>query len=256
MTFIDPSVVSKSHRALRTLYRLGQFALLATTLAFAGCASGGHPSPGSLGPKGDCRDQSPRRLERFNTVGKPATVAPGRNDTVIYTPNGGQPTTLLRCGQHYHCWIENLQPQCRGQHATSEGGPPKCPALPPVDSWIEVHTVYSSKVGTNCDPETLNCCVEGPIVVMGHHAKVTADSVPGPTPVLWGPPSAEWTGSNTSPDEYPNQCKSVRAQWSFALGCEFEVSQGRLSLFTHPEPARGLQPPARLSQDLNLVPAH
>lgn len=89
-------------------------------------------------------------------------------------------------------------------------------------------------------------------MVVGQHARVTADTVPGPIPVAWGPPSAEWTGSNTGPDH--GQCKTVTARWSFKMGCDLTVSLGQLSLFTHPDPARGLQPPARLSRDLNLVP--
>lgn len=202
-----------------------------------------------------CKDQSPRRLEKYDAESTTSTVARGADDnTLVFTPRGGTPTTLHRCSQHYHCWIENLQPLCPGQHATAAGGPPgNCPKLPPVGSWVEIHTAYSAEVGGSCDPETLDCCIKGPIVVMGYHAKVTADTTPGPVPVKWGPPSAEWSGSNTGPDNPPGECKPVHAQWSFPLGCDFTVSLGQLGLFHHQDKARGLQPPERLSNDLTHV---
>ncbi|HXO21356.1 MAG TPA: hypothetical protein VOA87_15700 [Thermoanaerobaculia bacterium] len=202
-----------------------------------------------------CKDQSPRRLEKYDAVSKTASVAKGAGDTIVYTPKGGTPTRLLRCGQHYHCWIENLQPECPGQHATAAGGPADgCPKLPPVGSWVEVHTVYSPRLaGGNCDPETLNCCAGEPVVVMGQHLKVTAGTTPGPVPVAWGPPWAEWSGSNTGPDIPPGSCKPISAHWSFALGCNSTVSLGQLGLFHHQDQARGLQPPVRLSKDLTHV---
>jgi hypothetical protein len=208
----------------------------------------------SVEPPPPCTDQSPRLLENYDAESETSTVAPGADDTLIFTPRGGTPTTLHRCSQHYHCWIENLQPECPGQHATAAGGPAEgCPKLPPVDSWVEIHTVYSAEVGGSCDPETLACCTKGPFVVMGYHAKVTADTTPGPVPVQWGPPSAEWSGSNTGPDNPPGECKPIRAQWSFTLGCDLTVSLGQLGLFHHQDQARGLQPPERLSSDLTHV---
>ncbi|HEV7669601.1 MAG TPA: hypothetical protein VGS22_13840 [Thermoanaerobaculia bacterium] len=206
-----------------------------------------------------CTDQSPRVLQGWNTVGAPATIARGTtDDTLVYTPAGGTPTTLHRCGQHYHCQIENLQPTCPGQHATAEGGPPGgCPKDSndlPVGTWIEVHTVFSSEVAEVCDTETLNCCKTGPVVVMGYHAKVTANTTTEPIPVDWGLPAAEWSGSNTSPDESPGECKPISAKWRFSLGCDLTVGHGQLGLFRHADAARGLQPPNRLSSDLNRLP--
>src|SRR6185295_15505967 len=108
-----------------------------------------------------CTDQSPRRLENYPTGDRQPTVTRGATgDTVVYRPEGGTPVTLHRCSQHYHCWIENLQldPSCPGQTATESGGPAEgCPKLPPVGSWVEIHTAYSAEVGQDCDPETLGC---------------------------------------------------------------------------------------------------
>jgi hypothetical protein len=213
--------------------------------------------------------QSPRKLE--NATSAPASfVSPGPDDGTILYHVGGTgkmaPKTLHRCSQHYHCWIENLQPLCPGQTATENGGPPKCPDRPPVNSWVEIHTAYAPKLGTACQGnyETTKCCEtdphdpDAPIVVLGYHAKVTAGGTPGPVPTYWGQPvpgpvpavwgatADEWSGSTTGPNSSPNECKPA-AQWSFALGCDFTVSEGQLALFTHPEPARGLQPADRLS---------
>ncbi len=203
-----------------------------------------------------CTNQSPRRLDNWNTENALPTIQRGANDnTVIYTPNGGSPTTLSRCGQHYHCEIENLQPVCPGQSATGIGGPPgSCPRQPPVGSWVEVHTVFSATVGTTgCDPETLDCCTQGPFVVLGYHAKVTADQNPRAVPVVWNPGAAEWTGSNTGPDDAPGQCKPLQVKWRFSLGCDSTLSLGQLGTFHHQDRARGLQSADRLSTDLNLL---
>lgn len=202
-----------------------------------------------------CKDQSPRRLENYDAESRTSAVIPGPPDTLIYTPHGGAATTLHRCGQHYHCWIENLQPACPGQHATPAGGPAGgCPKLPPVGSWVEIHTVYSSVVAhEGCDPETLDCCKAGPFVVKGYHAKVTANPVPGPVPVLWTSPQAQWSGSNTGPDNPPGSCKPLQAFWDFNLRCDMLVGENQLAKFHHQDQARGLQPPDRLSHDLTRV---
>ncbi len=204
-----------------------------------------------------CTDQSPRRLERWNFEGLPSRVAKGDTEnTIVFTPKDGAPVTLTRCSQHYHCWIENLQPNCSGQRATERGGPPgECPVDPaklPAGSWVEIHTAYSKTPTTPCNkPESLDCCVGDPVVVMGYHARVQADTKPAPTPVDWGLPAAEWSGSNTGPDN--GGCKTTRAWWRFSLGCESQITRGQLKEFTHPDRARGLQPPARLSHDLTRV---
>jgi len=108
---------------------------------------------------------------------------------------------------------------------------------------------------------------DAPIVVLGYHAKVTADAASGPVPMYWGQPARgavpvvwgakadEWSGSTTgpeNPEDRPPGCKAA-AQWSFALGCGFTVSEGQLAFFTHPEPARGLQRAPRLSPLRNII---
>jgi hypothetical protein len=206
-------------------------------------------------PNQTCVNQSPRVLANYNVDPGQATVRRGSNDNIlIYTPPGGTPTTLYRCGQHYHCRIENLQPNCSGQMATEIGTPPLC-SQPPADGWVEIHTVYAAVGrGDGCDPETLNCCVAPPFVVKAYHARVRPGSQLSSVPVRWGSPAAEWSGSNTGPDDYPGGCKPLPARWDFTLGCNFQVTWGQLKNFHHPEPARGLQPAARLSTDLTKIP--
>ncbi len=220
------------------------------------CGLGLWIAPTAFGQE-SCKDQTPRRLEKWNTKDAPATIKRGPTDDVItYIPEGKPPVTLQRCSQHYHCWIENLQPLCSDQHASSIGGPVGgCPARGqlPVGSWVEIHTAYSAEVGIGCDPETLNCCTKGPFVVLGYHAKVTADTTQKPVPVMdWSLAAAEWSGSNTGPDD--GGCKPVAAKWRFSLGCDQTIGLGQLGLFCHADQARGLQPADRLSSDLNLLP--
>lgn len=222
--------------------------LLGAVLCLQGAAqpaeTGGH----------DCVNQSPRTLGKYDLRLEKPTVVQGVKDTIIYTPPGGTATRLRRCGQHYHCRIENLQPDCPGQVAREVGTPPLC-AQPSVDSWVEIHTVYAPKVrGQGCDKETLNCCEGLPVVVKAYHARVMAGGQNEPVPVLWNLPAAEWSGSNTGPDDYPGGCKPIPARWSFTLGCGFKVTWAQLAPFHHPEPARGLQPRDRLSTDLAEVP--
>jgi len=236
------------------------FALLIACQTGNVAHSSGKMAAGGASP---CRYyQSPRRLANWNTVGRPSFVArDATDDSVVYTPREGNPVTLHRCSQHYHCWTENFQPTCPGQQPSSVERPPgRCPlpADQPLNSWVEIHTVYSWDVRhDNCDPEKLDCCIPGqfPVVVMGYHAKVTADTTPGPVPVLWGPPSAEWSGSDTGPDNPPGSCKPINAKWSFVLGCNVTVGRGQLGLFHHQDRARGIQSPDRLSSDLNRVDA-
>jgi hypothetical protein len=214
---------------------------------------------GSAQPAGSpdqtCKNQTPRVLGKYNLELAQPTVVRGKNDnTIVYKPPGGKPTTLRRCSQHYHCRIENLQPECDGQEASEIGRPPLC-SQPMQGSWVEIHTVYAPRVlGQGCDPESLNCCVGEPVVVKAYHARVNPGLQSRDVPVLWDLPAAEWSGSNTGPDDYPGGCKPVAARWSFTLGCNYTVTWGQLKTFHHPEPARGLQPPERLSSDLAKVP--
>jgi hypothetical protein len=184
-----------------------------------------------------------------------STVERGPDGSIYYTPRaGGARQQLFRCGQHYHCHVENSQ-KCPGvlPPPTSEE---KCPAHPTAGDWIEVHTVYAAQVATQCDPESLDCCRKEPFLVRAYQARVTeaADST-APLPDPWTLPVIQWSGSTTGPDKTPNECKPA-AQWSFTPECKLEVSQGVLeALFHHPHEARPLQAADRLSRDLTLVTA-
>jgi hypothetical protein len=198
-------------------------------------------------------DQSPRTLEKY---GKDPSFSvdrsPDSDATVVYTRRSdGKKWTLKRCGQHYHCQVENVQPEC-GQH----GAVGKC-GDPAPGNWVEVHTVYSTKVGTSCDPESLNCCQSqatgDPVLVIGYHAKVTKEGPPlQPFPMPWGFPTAQWSGSTTGMNP-PENCKPA-AQWKFILGCDFTVTQKQLGLFRHIDQSRPLQ--TQLSKDLTREPPH
>jgi hypothetical protein len=188
-------------------------------------------------------------------------------ERVIYTPrDGGESRKLSRCGQHYHFPIENHQrcageiaaPEELGRHATM-GGDDGHAGNPGPGDVVEVHTVFAARVDPNhcpsagdcCDPESLDCCKEGPFVVRAFNATVTAGGEPGPIETPPGRPLAEWSGSTTGLDREPRECKPA-AQWSFRLGCGFELTEGQLRAF-HPHAARGLQTGYRVSNDLTLV---
>jgi hypothetical protein len=195
--------------------------------------------------------QSPRSIDRdsrpspYDATAHTSIVRVLDPDSIEYSPRaGGPPTTLFRCGQHYHLPIEAPQ-GCRGEVTPGEH--------PKPGSWVELHTVYASQVRHDgCNPETLECCQTGPFLVRAFAARVTAQ---GPdTPILPPPglPLAEWSGSTTGADKEPEQCKPA-AQWSFRLGCDFTVSEAQLHHFRHADPARPVQPSTRLSHDLTLV---
>jgi len=197
--------------------------------------------------------QSPRRLENYSnrpsfTVGRPAAAD---GDAVRYTRlSDGRQFLLKRCGQHYHCQVENVQPQCGQTGATGTCGEPT------PNSWVEIHTLYAERMApVGCDPEaTPGCCATAatgdPILVMAYHAKVTSDGPPILSiPLPWGFVTARWSGSTTGAE--PPTCKPP-AQWNFVLGCEFTVSQQQLRGFHHMEQARPLQ--SYLSNDLTEFP--
>ncbi|HEX5716404.1 MAG TPA: hypothetical protein VF179_09605 [Thermoanaerobaculia bacterium] len=201
--------------------------------------------------------QSPRSIDRqaspspYNGTYSTSIVAEQTDPNVItYLPRAGVTSyTLSRCGQHYHFPIETPQ-GCPGEIPA----PNEAAQEPQPGQWIEVHTVYASQVRpSGCDPETLACCEAGPFVVRAFSARVTAGGAQGPILPPTGRPLAEWTGSTTGREAVPNECKP-EANWSFRLGCAFTVSQGQLRQFKHADPARPLQPAARLSRDLTLVP--
>jgi hypothetical protein len=212
------------------------------------------PAPASPPAAEHCANpQSPRRLEHFDQRPTFAvTRAADSTDSVRYTRRSDRKVFLLkRCGQHYHCSIENVQPECGQEWRSGECGEPA------PGSWVEVHTVFSTAPSADCaDPEGLGCCKsqqEGdPVLVLGYHAKVTAKGPPlNPIPVPWGFASAQWSGSTTG-TKAPEPCKPA-AQWDFVLGCGFTVSKAQLGLFTRFDQARPLQ--QQLSRDLTRTPA-
>ena len=217
----------------------------AVTLVLAACTHGRPaPSPTCTVP------QSPRRVWLHDQQSTVSTVERGPDQSIYYTPRaGGERQQLFRCGQHYHCRVENQQ-RCPGD-PTPPAPAERCPAQPGIGDWIEVHTVYAAEVGTQCDPETLDCCRTAPFLVRAYQARATASDAPLPDP--WTLPVIEWSGSTTGPDETPDECKPA-AQWSFTPECTLEVGQEVLeSLFHHPDEARPLQAADRLSRDLTLV---
>ncbi len=227
--------------------------LLAAALAAFGmslAAAEGPTCPSPQSPRNITRQSrpSPYFLTSNNSIVSDATP-----ESLVYLPRTGGPgLKLMRCGQHYHYPIENHQGCPSAPHkgtVSGETGPVK-----PGD-WIEIHTVYAAKVKNGgCDPETLECCEEGPFLVRAFEAKVTADGHGGPIVPPPGLPLAEWTGSTTGREEKPGECKP-EAFWSFRLGCGFQVSEEQLKAFHHYDPARPLQPADRLSRDLTLVGA-
>ncbi len=216
------------------------------------CAAFAAPPPAAPAAGLCPNPQSPRVLDHYDQH-PTFTVTPvhGVTDAVTYTRRSdGRQFVLRRCGQHYHCQIENVQPRC-GQHgAAGTCGPPA------PDSWVEIHTVFSSKPLTaGCDPEALDCCAsqhEGdPVLVLGYSAKVTATGPPLlPIPVPWGTESAQWSGSTTG-TKPPEPCKDP-AQWDFILGCGFTVSTRQLAGFTKFDQSRALQ--HQVSNDLTHNP--
>jgi hypothetical protein len=200
--------------------------------------------------------QSPRKLlpADYNYTSTVPTVRQGTsNDSIRYSPRAGVEMTLHRCSQHYHCRIENVQacPFEVGHPGQPVGGacqPPK------VGDVVEIHTAYHAGPLRTPTPENLTGCTDGPIVVVGYHATLTATGHPG-IPVYFGPESAEWSGSTTNEDNTPNECKPA-VFWSFALGCHFEVGLKALqTAFTHPDAVRALQTGDRVSKDLTHIVA-
>jgi len=173
-------------------------------------------------------------------------------DSIEYTPRaGGAPTTLYRCGQHYHLPIENPEGCASTAPATRAKSAKAGDGAKPGD-WIEVHTVYAAKVRHDgCDPETLACCETAPFLVRAFSAKVTAQGADTPIVVPPGRPLAEWSGSTTGA-ALPDECKPA-AQWSFRLGCDFTLSEAQVRHFRHADPARPVQSGPRVSKDLTLV---
>jgi hypothetical protein len=155
--------------------------------------------------------------------------------------------TLQRCSEHYHYPVENTQ-GCSGELAKSTK-----PGVAPGDR-VEIHLAFSPQVGTNCDRRTLDCCQGEPKVVIAYSATVKTGGNPAlPIAPPRGGQLAEWSGSATDPDNPLGECKAP-AQWSFHLGCTYQIGQAQLNPLGAPKPARGLQPCNRLSRDLARVP--
>jgi hypothetical protein len=211
-----------------------------------------------------CINQSPRNVLFQPPTGAPP--APGLDynfkSTVPVVTFGApsevyyQGRVLHVCDQHYHVPVENVQ----GCPDEKKGTPPPHGTPAPVGQWIEVHTVYAAEVDSK--PECANgpdnhlaCCKKPPIVVRGFNAKVTPPSgssappIPQPNTGLL----VEWSGSNTSPDDSTG-CKPLPAQWSFRLGCQFELRQNQLDpRIFEAHGARPVQPPNHVSPDMTLV---
>ncbi|HEY6248572.1 MAG TPA: hypothetical protein VI685_01350 [Candidatus Angelobacter sp.] len=230
----------------------------ATLLLVAALAARGYS-------QNDCKiPQSPRNVTPKPFPGVYNGTPPVRADSLITDIVGAatikyQGQTLYRCDQHYHVPVENTQ-GCPKEKAAPKG------EVPRRGQWIEVHTVYaavSPSVSPECpypdklDHSGLGCCQKAPFVVRGFSAQVSSDgrSVPPGTPIIppVGRPLAEWTGSNTGPDDVPDECKPIEAQWSFLLSCKVKISRRQLSVFPYAHKARDLQPENRLSKDLTLV---
>jgi hypothetical protein len=229
---------------------------LAVAVAAVCLGLSGAAPPAAKSAKDCPNPQSPRVLDHYDQHPTfSVDRVPGSSDSVWYTRLSDHHRFLLkRCGQHYHCQAENVQLAC-GQHgATGQCGNPA------PGAWVEVHTLYSTKVdpGPNCDPEGVpGCCLQEnpggdpPPLVIGYHAKVTAKGPPlQPVPVPWGHESARWSGSTTGINP-PEVCKDP-AQWLFILGCDFTVTEEQLGLFHHIDQSRGLQ--QQLSHDLTHDP--
>jgi hypothetical protein len=212
-----------------------------------------------------CINQSPRNV-LYQPVPATTPPAPGLDYNfwstvpVVTFPS---PTTVtyqgqvLRvCDQHYHSPVENIQ----GCPNEKEGTTPPHGVPPPVGQWVEVHTVYALEVDSSPDcangpDRNLACCKKPPFVVRGFSAKVTQPSgssappIPQPNSGLL----VEWSGSNTSPDDSTG-CKPLPAQWSFRLGCQFELRQNQLDpRIFEAHGARSVQPPNRVSPDMTLL---
>lgn len=161
-----------------------------------------------------------------------------------------QGQTLHICDRHYHVPVENLQ-GCTGERV----GVPPDHGPPPVNQWIEFHSVYALVVddapGCDAAPDNdLKCCRTPPFVVRAFSAKVTAQPSVPPVRQPDNGLLAEWVGSNTGPDDQ-TKCKPLPAQWSFRFGCEFTVGQNQL--LGHAHGAREVQLPKHNSPDLTLV---
>lgn len=238
--------------------------LLLVAMGMRGAAA---PPPAATPPVSEppCEvPQTPRNVDPMATPspyvctvnGSLVSVSRSQDEVSLYARPEACAVKLVRCGQHYHAPVENVQ-GCPGEtvlmpHAGKEPG---------VGQWIEVHTVYAPEVkapGT-CDPESLNCCVGHPVVVLGFSAKVAAGNQDGPilTPTVGK--LAEFSGSNTGRDTTVGACKPIAAYWSFRLTqprCAAPgITQAQLDKHFPKgyQEARALQAGPRISKGMVLV---
>jgi hypothetical protein len=210
------------------------------------CSPAGSPpqSPRNVDPKSAPYDGT-------SSTSIVSRIAPQADSIVYRSRPDGPGLTLWRCDQHYHVPIETPQ-GCPADRAGAYGKTAPAAGPPQAGDWVEVHTVYAAVVSRHdCLDENLKCCLIGPFVVRGFSAKVTSGGKVPPIIPPTGRPLAEWSGSNTGPDQDPNICKPVAAQWSFQLGCGFNVPSNEL-----PGKPHGARPPQsgdRVSKDLTLV---
>jgi hypothetical protein len=229
-----------------------------TAALFCGPGAAQTVPPAAAGAEICCNHpQSPRPLTpavEWNYTSTIPTVHKRDDDSVYFEPRVGVRQILYRCSQHYHCKAENVQ-GCPGESPIPDAEK-DCPAHPTPGTLVEIHTVYHLGPLLNPTPEGLDRCIPGSLVVVGYAAKVTQLPSNGLVPLHFGPPAAEWTGSATNvdlpPPPAPPECK-VAAFWHFALGCNFEVTEHQLAMFTHPDGKRMLQPQERRSRDLTRI---
>jgi hypothetical protein len=215
-----------------------------------------------------CINQSPRSLTLNRTTnGERPALGLDYNFTsttpvVTFEPNSVrtvnyQGRILRLCDQHYHVPVENIQ-NCPNE---KNGEPPPHGTPAPVGQWIEWHAVYAGEVDTAAGcaegpDRNLACCKQPPFVVRGFSAKVARSTSDPVLPMLPQPTAGrlvEWTGSNTGPDDATG-CKQLPVQWSFRLGCQFEVPQNQLDPHKYEaHGARAVQAPNRVSPDMSLV---
>jgi hypothetical protein len=227
--------------------------VMGTVLSLVALAAGGAVTPPCKVP------QSPRNVASYDGASDQSIVLSisESQKTLTYRPRGStaEPETLYLCGQHYHVPVEDVQ-GCAGEAVVTTPPATAAPWVPAPGQWIEVHTVYSSAPPKPpCNPESLACCTGKTNLVLGFSAKVVSG---GSTPILTPPARkfAEWSGSNTGPDNLrPTDCKETAVEWSFRLGCTFTVGQNQLKYLPGgPQGARALQGGiSRVKPDLFLV---
>jgi hypothetical protein len=183
------------------------------------------------------------------------SVSPAQDHVDLRARPGTCAQRLLRCGQHYHAPVENVQ-GCAGETVLM----PLSGKTPRPGQWIEVHTVYAPEARTSgCDPEKLDCCVGHPVLVLGFSAKVVTGTFDRPILTPTTGQLAEWSGSNTGPDATVGACKPIAASWSFRFtqpGCVAPgITQAQLTRYLPggAQGARDLQAGQRISKDLVLV---